>query len=969
MASPPDPLRAEADRLAKLNQLMVLDSAPEPLFDTIARQASEACGVPIALMSLVDDHRQWFKANVGLPGVNETPKDVAFCAHALASDAVFEVPDATLDPRFADNPLVKGAPDIRFYAGAPLVLSGGERVGTLCVIDRQAHRLSDAQRQSLRSLAAIATQALEMRRDLITRSLSVRSQYEQVLAESEAQHRALVEDQSEMVSLARPDGALVYVNPAYARHFGRTPAEMIGLSLFDFVEPADRPAVAAQIATVVREGSSISSENRMVAFDGTERWVAWTNGLQQGPQQQTLLHSVGRDVSERKHAEQALRASQAFLVRTGRVAGVGGWELDLASTTVTWSDETRRIHEVGPDYVPTLESAVAFYAPEARATIDAAVHASMLSGEPWDLELPFITATGRNIWVRAVGEAEFESGKPVRLVGAFQDITERKQLEQRLADNERFVRQITDSLPVRVAYADKDRRYRFVNLMNCKRFGRDRDQILGRTRSELTQGATDALVEPYLSGVLAGVAQRFEYEEKVDGHPRRIETQLIPDVAASGEVRGFYATGIDITERTAAEQALRELTTIFDNTTDFVVQTNWRGNVIYMNPAARRVTGLTPDEPVAHRQFAEFNTPATQRHYAEVILPTVKAHGVWVGETTVYGANRRKVPVSHMVIAHRNASSGRVDRFSAVMRDISAAAESQHQLERQTAILQSVTESIPTIVAVVGADGRYRFVNGAFERWLAKPREQIVGRTLQEVLGPADYERSLPWIERALAGETVSFERAYPERSVALYLSLSYIPLRLEGGTIDGFVGVAEDISRHKKEELRLLQMTLSDPLTGLLNRAGFEEHLDRRLQEGSGPTLALLYIDLDHFKPVNDLHGHPVGDRVLQLFAQRLRGLVRPTDAVARLGGDEFAVVLAGVRDSVSARSVASKIVSAARLPFEVGSQLLTIGASVGVAFGVDVTTGWGDLVARADTMLYQAKEAGRGRVAGETR
>ena len=95
----------------------------------------------------------------------------------------------------------------------------------------------------------------------------------------------------------------------------------------------------------------------------------------------------------------------------------------------------------------------------------------------------------------------------------------------------------------------------------------------------------------------------------------------------------------------------------------------------------------------------------------------------------------------------------------------------------------------------------------------------------------------------------------------------------------------------------------------------------------------------------------------------------MRPTDAVARLGGDEFAVVLTGVRDSANARSVASKIVSAARLPFEVGSQLLTIGASVGVAFGVDVTTGWGDLVARADTMLYQAKEAGRGRVAGETR
>jgi PAS domain S-box-containing protein len=285
-----------------------------------------------------------------------------------------------------------------------------------------------------------------------------------------------------------------------------------------------------------------------------------------------------------------------------------------------------------------------------------------------------------------VGEVGFENGKPLRLVGTFQDITERKLLEMRLAENERFVRQINDSLPVRIAYVDRDRRHRFVNPAYCRRFGLDRDRILGCTRSELTLGATEAVVEPRVAAVLAGEAQRFEYEETVAGQARRIETQLIPDVAATGEVRGFYSTGVDITERTAAEQALRDLTTIFDNTTDYVVQTDWRGNISYMNPAVRRATGLTPDEPAAQRNFAEFNTPATNRHFAEVIVPAAKADGVWVGETTVYVANRRKVPVSHMVIAHRN-SGGRIDRFSAVMRDISAAEGAQRQLQRQAAIL------------------------------------------------------------------------------------------------------------------------------------------------------------------------------------------------------------------------------------------------------------------------------------------
>ena len=157
--------------------------------------------------------------------------------------------------------------------------------------------------------------------------------------------------------------------------------------------------------------------------------------------------------------------------------------------------------------------------------------------------------------------------------------------------------------------------------------------------------------------------------------------------------------------------------------------------------------------------------------------------------------------------------------------------------------------------------------------------------------------------------------------------------------------------------------------LTGLLNRAGFEDYLERRLKEGNGPGLALLCIDLDHFKAVNDQHGHPAGDQVLQLFAQRMRALVRPTDAVARLGGDEFAIVLPGMNEGVGARAVADKVIKAAHAPFNLGSLQVGIGASVGVAYGVEPNAGWRDLVARADAMLYRAKESGRGRQAGTSR
>ena len=964
-------LADEAARLAALRALMVLDSAHEPLFDAIALQASVVCGVPIALLSFVDAQRQWFKANVGLAGADETPRDVAFCAHAIADDALFEVADATSDPRFADNPLVRGDPHIRFYAGAPLVLPGGERVGTLCVIDRQSRHLDAGQAAALRSLAELATHALVMRQQLILRSLSARDEYEVALARSEARHRSLVEHQSELVSLANADGELVYVNKAYAAQFGQEPGSMVGRNLFEFVQPADRAGVQAQMDAVFASGQAQRGENRMAPpgpAARTDHWVAWTNTLHYEPGSGPLLHSVGRDVSERKYAEDALRASRSFLLRTNRVAGVGGWEVDVASGTITWSDETRRIHGVGPDYTPVLQSAIEFYAPEARPVIEAAIQAGLAHGTPWDLELGFVTAAGCPKVVRVVGEVEFEAGRAIRLVGAFQDVTERTRMEARLAESERFTRQITDNLPQRIGYIDAERRYRFVNQAFCERFGLPREEIIGKTRIELRPDPSNAVVDARMRAALAGTVQHFEFDEGEGAEVRRIEALLIPDVDRSGRVAGFYTTGADVTVRTRALRDLNELTAILDNSPDLVVQTDWRGAIVYMNPAVRELVGVAADADMRGRSFAEFNTPATNALFASQIMPAVKAAGVWLGETTVLAQGGREMPVNHMVIAHRDAS-GRIGRYSAVMRDISHELRAKRQLERQAATLRSVTESIPAVVAVVGADYRYRFVNHAFERWSGTQRDQVIGWTLPEVLGRAEYERSRPWIERVLAGETVTFEKSYAQSGRRdHHLSISYIPLWLESGEVDGFVAVAQDISTQRQESVRLRRLAHHDPLTGVLNRAGFDDYLAQRLGEGGGPALAILCIDLDRFKPVNDRHGHPVGDQVLRMFAARLVALVRPTDAVARLGGDEFAIALAGVRDIEGALGVADKVVAAAGSPFQIGSLELEVGSSVGVAFGARVDAGWAELVGRADQALYSAKNAGRGRHAAES-
>lgn len=154
----------EQSRLASLRALEVLDSASEAQFNTLVRSAALLTGTPISLLSLIDTGRQWFKANTGLPGVTETSRDVAFCAHTILQDDVLEVADARIDPRFADNPLVTGLPGIRFYAGAPIRLEDGARVGSLCVIDRKPRKLAPEQLDMLRNLAQVAGAALEGRR-------------------------------------------------------------------------------------------------------------------------------------------------------------------------------------------------------------------------------------------------------------------------------------------------------------------------------------------------------------------------------------------------------------------------------------------------------------------------------------------------------------------------------------------------------------------------------------------------------------------------------------------------------------------------------------------------------------------------------------------------------------------------------------------------------------------------------------
>jgi PAS domain S-box-containing protein len=292
----------ETDRLSALRAYGILRTEAEAAFDEIVDLASRLCDAPIALISLVDEEEQWFKARVGLD-VCTTPRDVSFCDHAMRGAAVMVVPDAKLDLRFSDNSLVTGAPHIRFYAGAPLVSADGYPMGALCVIDTRPRPdgLSDLQAHALSVLANQVMTQLELRKALKTgRSTGDR------LADSEARFQAIADSMPQMVWSALPDGRHDYFNARWYEFTGVPQGSTDGAGWNDMFHPDDQERARLRWAESLETGELYEIEYRLRRQDGVYRWaLGRATPIRDADGRITRWFGTCTDVDELKRMEQS----------------------------------------------------------------------------------------------------------------------------------------------------------------------------------------------------------------------------------------------------------------------------------------------------------------------------------------------------------------------------------------------------------------------------------------------------------------------------------------------------------------------------------------------------------------------------------------------------------------------------------------------------------------------------------------
>lgn len=291
----------EKERLKVLEEYQILDTLPEELYDDITKIASQICDTPISLISLVDEQRQWFKSHHGL-AASETPRDIAYCAHAInCPEEILEVPDALTDERFHDNPLATGDPHVRFYAGAPLNTKDGYSLGTLCVIDHKKRELTDDQKKSLLALSRQVVALLELRKE----------SHQRLLVDQDL--TTLLENLGDGIFELDAFGNCIYINSRMLEMLNRPYEEVIATSIWDLIFHEDVESMKTFYGEQFKKRTFYCYyEYRLTCVGKEPLWVGQSTTMQYEGEKMVKLRSIARDLTKTKFLEEELKLKETL---------------------------------------------------------------------------------------------------------------------------------------------------------------------------------------------------------------------------------------------------------------------------------------------------------------------------------------------------------------------------------------------------------------------------------------------------------------------------------------------------------------------------------------------------------------------------------------------------------------------------------------------------------------------------------
>jgi diguanylate cyclase (GGDEF)-like protein/PAS domain S-box-containing protein len=780
---------------------------------------------------------------------------------------------------------------------------------------------------------------------------------------------ALAFNSTDVLMILGPDASIGWVSPSVTQVFGFQPEDLVGTQGLDFLHPDDIADAAEKLLWLLEEpGRSQTTVWRGRHADGSWRWIEAVNvNLLDDPTIGGVIANF-RDITERRRTELALTESEqrfrAVIQNSRDVTGL----LDREGRVVWASPNVQDMLGFDPEAVVGAAVYTLVHPADLPAAMEKTREVLTQGGVPDPVSLRLTHADGRWVPCEVAGSTLLGAdGEVEGIIINVRDIAWRVETERALRESEQRFRALVQHSSDVVIVAAADGPVVYASPAVQEVFGRAPEDLIGATASPLTHPDDRGRIRDEISRLSRspGASTLLEYRV-IDGagRTRWVET-TVTNLVEDPAVGGFVFNVRDISDRIAVEQALRDSEAMFRSVAESsplgMYTADAEGRCIYVNERWQQITGLTQEQAVGHGWVNMVHPDDLEWLLADVGFSAFNEQFDLTYRVIRPDGETRWITVHTSPL--RDLRDDRVATVG-VLDDITDRVEA----ERDTQRLTDIFEATQDIIGISDSDGQVLYFNRAARRFLDLP---LVGplepMNLADVFAPWSVEQLSAEIEPRMRREGIwSGELALLKPDgVEVPVSAQFLVHYDADGNLEFFSGVMRDISERKAFEHELAHQATHDPLTGLPNRILLLDQLAAALGRARRhqKALAVLFLDLDHFKVVNDSLGHSLGDRLLMSIADRLKVALRPGDTIARFGGDEFILLCEQLDDPDDAITIARRVEQALSGPFELDDAEIYVGVSIGIAFSDRDSNEPETLIRDADAAMYRAKEKGRAR------